>query len=64
MVKPVTCELCGLETKHPIVKEIDGQDLDFCCIGCWQVYEFAWEEGTLEQVKAEEVAKRSKENKR
>ena len=63
MVKPVICELCGLETKHPIVKEIDGKDLDFCCIGCWQVYEFAREEGQLEQVKAAEAEKRAKEKK-
>ncbi len=62
MVDPVKCVHCGAETKHPVVKEIDGQRLTFCCHGCRQVYEFLREEGLLDQVRAEEeAAKRSKE---
>ncbi len=34
----VRCALCGLDSAHPIHKEIDGQSLDFCCIGCREVY--------------------------
>ncbi|MBI4789657.1 MAG: heavy metal translocating P-type ATPase metal-binding domain-containing protein [Chloroflexi bacterium] len=50
----VKCEHCGLETNHPVTKTIDGRELNFCCAGCLQVYEFLKEEGLLEQVKAEE----------
>ena len=50
----VKCEHCGLETKHPVTKTIDGRALNFCCTGCLQVYEFLKAEGLLEQVKAEE----------
>lgn len=34
----VRCALCGLDSTHPIHKEIGGQSLDFCCIGCREVY--------------------------
>jgi copper chaperone CopZ len=44
MVKTVHCELCGAETKHPVRKTIDGRALDFCCMGCLQVYELLREE--------------------
>ncbi len=54
MVKePVRCEHCGAETKHPITKTIGGRELNFCCSGCLQVYEFLIEENLLDQVKAE-----------
>ena len=45
MVETVHCEHCGLETKHPVTKTIDGRALNFCCTGCLQVYEFLREEG-------------------
>ena len=45
MVETVHCEHCGVETKHPVTKTIDGRALNFCCTGCWQVYEFLREEG-------------------
>ena len=65
MVDTVNCVHCGAETKHPIVKEVDGERLNFCCTGCLQVYEFLREEGLLEQVRTEEeAARRSKEKKR
>jgi hypothetical protein len=56
------CVHCGAETKHPVVKEIGGEKLNFCCYGCLQVYEFLQEEGLLAQVRAEEeTATRSRE---
>ena len=65
MVEPVKCEHCGAETKHPVVKVIDGKALNFCCNGCLQVYEFLREEGLLEQVKAEDRdARNSAQDKR
>ena len=45
MVETVHCEHCGLETKHPVTKTIDGRALNFCCTGCLQVYELLREEG-------------------
>lgn len=54
MVEPIQCEHCHAETQHPVTKTIDGRELNFCCHGCLQVYEFLREEGLLEQVKAEE----------
>ena len=45
MVETVRCEHCGLETKHPVTKTIEGRALNFCCAGCLQVYEFLREEG-------------------
>jgi len=45
MVETVHCEHCGLETKHPVTKTIEGRALYFCCAGCLQVYEFLREEG-------------------
>jgi hypothetical protein len=64
MVETVHCEHCGVETKHPVTKVIDGKALNFCCGGCLQVYEFLREEGSLEQVKAEEHdAQNSTQNK-
>ena len=45
MVGTVHCEHCGLETKHPVTKTIDGRALNFCCTGCLQVYELLREEG-------------------
>jgi ribosome-binding protein aMBF1 (putative translation factor) len=55
MVKePARCEHCGAKTKHPVTKTIDGRELNFCCAGCLQVYEFLIEENLLDQVKAEE----------
>jgi len=45
MVETVRCEHCGVETKHPVTKTIDGRALNFCCTGCLQVYEFLREEG-------------------
>jgi uncharacterized Zn finger protein len=54
MVKQVArCEHCGAETKHPVTKMIGGRELNFCCAGCLQVYEFLIEENLLDQVKAE-----------
>jgi hypothetical protein len=50
----VTCEHCGLETNKPVKKNIDGRELNFCCHGCLNVYEFLREEGMLEQVKPDE----------
>ncbi len=44
------CEHCDAETKHPVVKNIGGRDLNFCCYGCAQVYEFLFTEGMLAQV--------------
>jgi copper chaperone CopZ len=44
MVDVIRCDLCGLESKHPLTKEIDGRVLHFCCAGCWQVYELQREE--------------------
>lgn len=47
------CEHCDAETKHPVVKNIGGRDLNFCCYGCTQVYEFLFTEGMLAQVNEE-----------
>ncbi len=58
MVETVRCEHCGAETKHPVTKTVEGRVLNFCCVGCQQVYEFLREEGLLEQVKAEEERER------
>jgi len=46
VVEAIHCDLCGLETKHPLTKEIDGRVLHFCCAGCWQVYELQRQEST------------------
>ena len=54
MVEMAKCEHCGAESKHPVVKVIDGKKLSFCCGGCLQVYEFLREEGLLDQAKADE----------
>jgi hypothetical protein len=61
MVTTVKCEHCGLETSRPVVKNIGGRDLNFCCHGCAAVYEMLFQEGLLEQVKEEE--KKDKEKK-
>ena len=53
-VEPVKCEHCGLETNRPVVKNIGGRDLNFCCHGCAQVYEFLFTEGMLPLVQEEE----------
>jgi copper chaperone CopZ len=44
MVEAVRCDLCGLESNHPLTREIDGRLLHFCCAGCWQVYELQRDE--------------------
>ncbi|MBI5649075.1 MAG: heavy metal translocating P-type ATPase metal-binding domain-containing protein [Chloroflexi bacterium] len=54
----VTCEHCGLATNKPVAKIIDGRELNFCCHGCLNVYEFLREEGLLEQVKPEDAKAR------
>ncbi len=64
MVDTVKCEHCGAETKHPVVKVIDGKTLNFCCGGCLQVYTFLREEGLLEQVRAEEERARDPKKKK
>lgn len=48
------CEHCGLETNRPVVKNIGGRDLNFCCHGCAQVYEFLFTEGMLPLAQEEE----------
>jgi ribosome-binding protein aMBF1 (putative translation factor) len=44
MVDTIKCELCGVETRYYVTKEIDGRELNFCCKGCQQVFEIAREE--------------------
>ncbi len=53
MVTPVKCEHCDLETNRPVVKNIGGRDLNFCCHGCASVYEMLFEEGMLPLVEEE-----------
>jgi len=55
------CEHCDAETKHPVVKNIGGRDLNFCCHGCAAVYEMLFQEGLLDQVHEE---KKKDENKK
>lgn len=52
----VPCEHCGLETRHPVVAVIGGRELNFCCGGCKQVYEFLVAENLLDQVKDDKPA--------
>jgi hypothetical protein len=64
MVNTIKCDHCGAETKHAVVKVIDGKALNFCCAGCLQVYEFLLEERLAEQAQVEErQAKDSAQNK-
>ncbi len=47
MVDAIYCAHCGVAAKHPVTKMIDGQQLNFCCNGCLQVYEMMLEEGLI-----------------
>jgi len=58
MVGTVHCEHCGLETKHPVTKTIDGRALNFCCAGCLQVYELLREEGLRPSQSGQELRAR------
>lgn len=61
MVAKAKCEHCDAETNHPVIKNIGGRELNFCCHGCLQVYEFLFQEGMLPLV--EEEKKKSDEKK-
>jgi len=54
MVAKVKCAHCDAETNRPVVKNIGGRELFFCCHGCAQVYEFLFTEGMLPLVQEEE----------
>ena len=45
MVEAIRCELCDAVAKYPVMKIIDGRELNFCCAGCLQVYELTRDEG-------------------
>ncbi len=61
MVETIKCELCGVETRYFVTKEIDGRELSFCCRGCLQVFEMAREENP-QMAKSKEGEKRSTES--
>jgi ribosome-binding protein aMBF1 (putative translation factor) len=44
MVETIKCDLCGVETRYYVTKEIGGKELNFCCRGCLQVFEMSREE--------------------
>jgi Cu2+-exporting ATPase len=39
------CFHCGLESKHPLIGTIDGQEREFCCSGCRTVCEIIHSQG-------------------
>ena len=61
MVKNVqTCDLCGQKIDgEPVHREFDGEEKKFCCQGCAQVYEAAYNNDMLDQVVQKPVKKSS-----
>jgi len=48
---PEPCDLCGLSVQpHPILREINGEEKQFCCQGCARVYQIALDNDMLDQV--------------
>ena len=46
-----TCDLCGLTVRERAVeRSFGGQEKHFCCVGCAQVYQIAYENDMLDQV--------------
>ncbi len=51
MVKEaVRCEHCAQTTHHPVTAVVEGRTLNFCCVGCQNVYAYLVEEGLLHLV--------------
>ncbi len=45
------CDLCGLPLPNlPIIRDVDGENKQFCCEGCARVYEVAADNNMLSQV--------------
>lgn len=45
------CDLCGLDIEgQPITEEYDGEEKNFCCQGCKQVYKAAYDNNMLDEV--------------
>jgi heavy metal translocating P-type ATPase len=57
------CNLCGLTVgRHPFVRNFDGAEKLFCCLGCMNVYAILLESGVIasgQDVRETEVFKRS-----
>ncbi|MNX33248.1 putative copper-exporting P-type ATPase V [compost metagenome] len=45
MTTGTLCFHCGLETRHPLLGTIDGQEREFCCSGCRTVCEIIHTQG-------------------
>ena len=50
-LRKATCDLCGLHIDgDPIVKSYDGEEKQFCCQGCANVYDVAYKNDMLDEV--------------
>ncbi len=45
---PVSCDLCGLSARRPILASLGGTSRAFCCSGCRQVYQILLESHALD----------------
>ena len=45
----VSCRLCSICTRSPITADIGDNTLEFCCVGCRQVYQILYESAQLEE---------------
>jgi len=42
------CGLCGLDCgKQLVIRAFDGNNIDFCCMGCANVYAILFESGVV-----------------
>ena len=56
--KNLTCDLCGMDIGgEPVVQEIGGKNLNFCCQGCAHAYQQAHDADLLAEVQPSDVAK-------
>lgn len=57
------CELCGLTIgRHPFTRNFNGEEKQFCCLGCMNVYAILLESGVMaagQDLRETEVFKRS-----
>jgi hypothetical protein len=53
MVEKIKCEHCGAETRRFVSRTVEGRVLNFCCAGCFQVFELLRKEGSSDREKAE-----------
>ena len=52
------CDLCGLDIEgQPITEEFDGEEKNFCCQGCQQVYKAAYDNDMLDEVCPKPITK-------